>query len=146
MKLLHIWYRSGAGRIKNILCVEQIFQLSVGRIFGSYILPHAVAVQIASSLAQEGVPKLYPVLVGVHVAEIPESGLIQIGKPLILCCIGMPVSHIGAKRIKNNIRGANKTVYFCFPFISVCFEAIPFDSAQIQMSPAVGGQLPAVIL
>ena len=104
MKLLHIRYRSGAGRIKNILCVEQILQLSVGGILGSYILPHTVAVQIASSLAQEGVPKLYPVLVGVHVAEIPESGLIQIGKPLILCSVGVPVSHISAKWVKNNVR------------------------------------------
>ena len=37
MKLLHIRYRSGAGRIKNILCVEQILQLSVRGILGSYI-------------------------------------------------------------------------------------------------------------
>ena len=144
--MLHLRYRRGTVRIKDILCPEQIIQLALCGILCGDILPHAVAVQIAAALTHVIVSDLYPVGVGIHIAEIAETAGVQIVEAFIFCSIGMPVSNIRTKRIEDDIDRPDKGIHLILPLVRICMEPFYLHSPQIQVPPAVGGQLPAVIL
>ena len=82
------YYRCGPRRIKYILRPEQIIQAAHAAsafLRCSNILPHPIAVQIASSLTEKIISDLHPVLTGIHCTEIAESFFVEIGIYNIRC-------------------------------------------------------------
>ena len=66
----------------------------------------------------------------------------------------MPVSNVIAVRIEQDIRGTDQGFHLGFPLVRVRAETLLGDGkavlrilghAQLQMAPAVGGQLPAIV-
>ena len=83
------------------------------------VVVHPVAVQVPPSLAEVFVPELYPGLGGIHVAEIAEALFVEIGKFGVVHGVGMPVAHIGAERLENNIRIADQGLQIIIPFVGI---------------------------
>ena len=117
----------------------------LGRICFRKVVVHAVAVQVPPPLTQIIRPQLYPGGAGIHIAEIAEALVVQIGKFLVSPGIGPPVAHVCAEGVEDDIGGADERFHPLLPFIGVCLYRSQIPGAQVDMAPAVGGQLPAAV-
>ena len=109
------------------------------------VVIHAVAVEVSPSLTDVIISELYPVLAGIHITEIPESQLVEIFIFLVIRRVRMPVSDIRSERIEQDIGLSDQGLYPGSPFIGICLYILKGTFSEINMSPAVGGKLPAVI-
>ena len=109
------------------------------------VVIHAVAVEVSPSLTDVIISELYPVLAGIHITEIPESQLVEIFIFLVFRRVRMPVSDIRSERIEQDIGLSDQGLYPGSPFIGICLYIIKGTLSEIDMSPAVGGELPAVV-
>jgi len=103
------------------------------------------AIDIPASLTQIIRSELHPVPAGVHVAEVAETELVEILVFLIFRCVRVPVADIGAERIEQDIGLSDQGFHAGRPFIGIGLHIFKGALSEVDMSPAVGGELPAVV-
>ena len=94
---------------------------------------------------------------GVHIAEIAETFGLQILEPGVVLGVGVEIRDVVAEGVEDDVRGPDEGFHLGFPAVRVVPEALILDGkaveglfrvgadAQLQVTEAVGGQLPAVI-
>ena len=104
------------------------------------IHPHHVAIQVPASLSQIVGAHLYPVLAGIHSAEIAEAQIPELIEFFIFMGIGMPVGHIRSEGIKYDITGTSEKflIDVLIPPVGVPLHILKAPASHVPVSPAVG--------
>src|SRR5699024_3456040 len=128
--------------IKHLGDVKQIGQFIRSVI---KILIHPVAVQISPALSYVILPDLYPVGIGIHIAEEAEALIMQVLVCLIIIRVFIPAADVRSEGKDQDVRGADDISHPLLPFIRILFYLLK-TAAITDMAITVAGQFPAVIL